>query len=136
MIVVVDSDGLIGSLNPDDSHFEVSQKLLSTFINKKAKLIYPATVIAESVTFLQGRLNKPELAKRVIQLVHEDKLNVELVDNIILKQASVFMDFKRSKRHTLFDAIVAAVAQKHHADAIFSFDTFYKKHGFNLASEI
>lgn len=136
MTIVVDSDGLIGSLHADDSHFSASQKLLSTFINKQAKLIYPATVIAESVTFLQGRLNKPELAKRVIQLVSEDKLNVELVDNIILKQASVFMDFQRSKHHTLFDAIVVAIARKHHADAIFSFDRFYKKKGFKLASDL
>ena len=46
------------------------------------------------------------------------------------------MDLKRSKHHTLFDAIVAAVAKKYYADAIFSFDKFYKSKGFKLVSEL
>ncbi len=46
------------------------------------------------------------------------------------------MDFKKSKHNTLFDAVVAATAKKYQADAIFSFDKFYKKQGFKLASEL
>lgn len=41
-----------------------------------------------------------------------------------------------SKKNTLFDCIVAAVAEEYKADAIFSFDKFYKKKGFKLASEL
>lgn len=43
---------------------------------------------------------------------------------------------ERSKHATLFDGIVAAVAEKYQADAIFSFDKFYKRKGFKLASEL
>jgi predicted nucleic acid-binding protein len=34
----------------------------------------------------------------------------------------------------LFDALVAAVAKKNNADAIFSFDEWYKKLGFTLVT--
>ena len=41
-----------------------------------------------------------------------------------------------SKKNTLFDCTVAAVAEEYKADAIFSFDKFYKSKGFKLASEL
>ncbi len=136
MTIIVDSDGLIGSLNPSDSHHLLSQKILSKLIQKEAKLIYPATVIVESVTFLQGRLNNSGLAGEIIRLVDMNKLDIAPVDINLIQQANKFMDLSRSKHNTLFDAIVAAIAQKYNADAIFSFDNFYKKEGFKLVSEI
>ncbi|MEK9179518.1 MAG: hypothetical protein AAB893_03555, partial [Patescibacteria group bacterium] len=41
-----------------------------------------------------------------------------------------------SKHNTLFDCIIAAVAKEYRADAIFSFDKFYRKLGFKLAEDI
>lgn len=136
MKIVVDSDGLIGSLNPEDIHYQTSQKILTMLLKKGAQLIYPATVIAESVTFLQGRLNNPELAKLVVQWTIDNKLNIETIDNMVLQKAALLMNFKGGKHHTLFDCIVAAVAEDQHADAIFSFDKFYKSQGFKLASDL
>lgn len=136
MIIIVDSDGLIGSLNPNDIHYSVSTKILLALVKKSAKLIYPATTIAESVTFLQGLLNKPELAKEIIDRIQTNQLQIEAVDQSVLQEAGLLMNLKRSKHNTLFDAIVATIAKKHNADAIFSFDKFYKTHGFLLASEL
>lgn len=134
--IIIDSDGLIGSLNLDDVHYAVCKKTLLKLLERNATLIYPATTIAESVTLLQGRLNKTELARAVIQKVITGKLFIETVDDRIMRGACSLMNLKASKHHTLFDAIVAVVAEKHHADAIFSFDSFYKKKGFRLASEL
>lgn len=136
MIIVVDSDALIGSLYPQDQHFKTSQQIRVKLAKINAKLIYPATVIVETVTFLQGRLNKPGLADEVIQLVTSQELAIEAVDGKILQEASSFMDFSGSKHNTFFDAVVVAIAQRYKADAIFSFDKFYKKKGFKLASEL
>ena len=87
MIIIVDSDGLIGSLNPTDSHHSLSQTILVKLSERGAKLIYPVTAIAESVTFFQGRLNKPELANQIIQLVKENLLkhSFEIIDTIFKK---------------------------------------------------
>lgn len=136
MIVVVDSDGLIGSLYPEDSHYEVSQKIQTKFAKFNAQLIYPATAIVETVTFLQGRLNKPKLAQQVLELVNSSELVIESVGSEIILQASGLMDLNSSKHNTLFDCIVAVVAKNYKADAIFSFDKFYEKRGYKLASEL
>lgn len=136
MTIIVDSDGLIGSLNPSDVHYLISQTILHKLSKKSARLIYPATVIPETVTFLQGRLNKPDLANDVIQLVNNNQLIIEPVDAVVLREASPLMNLKASKHHTLFDAVVAVIAQRYNADVIFSFDKFYKSKGFKLATEL
>lgn len=136
MIVVVDSDGLIASLDLDDKHYPTALLIHSQLSQNKARLIYPATVIVETVTFLQGRLNRPDLAAKLMNQVLENQILVEDVDKEILDQAVKLMNLRLSKHHTLFDCIVAAIAQKHQADAIFSFDHFYKSKKFKLASEL
>jgi len=136
MTIIVDSDGLIGSINPTDIHYHRATRTLNNLFQKNSKLVYPATVIVESVTLLQGRLKNPGLAAVIIHLVDMNELDIEPVDVELLQKANIFMDFKRSKHNTLFDAIVVAVALKYKADAIFSFDDFYKKKGFKLASDL
>lgn len=136
MIIIVDSDGLIGSLNPTDVHYSTSNKILSKLADVNARLLYPATTIAESVTFLQGRLNMPNLAGGIIKMIREDKIHIAPVDSDLLKNACSIMNLKSSKHNTLFDCIVVAIAEKYEADAIFSFDKFYKSKGFKLASEL
>src|SRR3989344_5148198 len=136
MIVIIDSDGLIGSLNTHDRHYLNSQKISRKLIKNGAKLIYPATVIVETVTLLQGRLNAPKLADQILQLAKNNQLIIAVVDEKIIQEAADIMDFKKSKHNTLFDAVVATIAKKYSADAIFSFDSFYKKKGFKLASEL
>lgn len=136
MIIIVDSDGLIGSLNPNDVHYPTLRNILTELVSKDVTFLYPTTVIVESVTFLQGRLNKPILANEVVQRVNQNQLNIEPVDAELLQKACLLMNLKGSKHNTLFDAIVVAIAQKYNADAIFSFDKFYKSKGLKLVSEL
>ncbi|MBI2616720.1 type II toxin-antitoxin system VapC family toxin [Candidatus Gottesmanbacteria bacterium] len=136
VIIIVDSDGFIGSLNTHDFHHKICHTILLKFSEKKAQFIYPATVIIETVTLLQGRLNQPELADQVIQTVKANQIFIEPIDVEILQKASILIDLKRSKHNTLFDAVVASIAKKYDADAIFSFDRFYKRVGFKLAEDM
>lgn len=136
MIIIIDSDGLIGCLNANDTHHPSSQLILHKLIEKQAQILYPATVIIETTTLLQGRLNQPKLANQLIKLVNTNQIEIESIDREILQKSCAFIDIKNSKHHTLFDAVVATIAQKYHADAIFSFDRFYKTRGFKLAEEL
>jgi len=135
VIIVIDSDALIGSLCPQDQHFKETLVIREQLAKLNPKIIYPATVIVETATFLQGRLNRPDLAKRATALISEEVI-IEPVGSVLLMEALEFMDFKGAKHDTLFDAIVAAAAKKYSADAIFSFDKFYEKKGFKLASDL
>lgn len=136
MIVIIDTDGLIASLCSSDLHHETAGKILRVLHEQESKIIYPTTMIVESITLLQGRLNKLTTAKHLLNSVRQGSILIEPVTDVILQKASDLMDFKKTKHNTLFDAVVAAIAEKHHADAIFSFDTFYQKNGFKLASEL
>lgn len=136
MIVVVDSDGLIGVSNSNDVHYANSIKILQKLNQKKAKLIYPATTVAEATTVLQVRLNKQDSADQIIEFVRSGFFRIEPVDQETLVEASFMMNKKRGKHDTFFDGIVAAIAKKYKADAIFSFDHFYKTKGFKLAEDL
>ena len=41
-----------------------------------------------------------------------------------------------AKKNTLFDAVVAAIAKRLNADAIFSFDEWYRKIGLTLTDDL
>jgi len=136
VIIIVDSDGLIGTSHINDKHYSKATKLLQNLTDHGAELIYPATVISEATAVLQIRLNTPETADAIMEYTKAGLFNIEAVNNEVLISAISFLDKNRSKHATLFDGVVAAIAQKYKADAIFSFDKFYKTKGFKLASEL
>lgn len=136
MTVIVDADGLIGFSNPEDAHYLTCMKILQKLKKLAAVLIYPATTIAETTAVLQIRLNRQETADQIIEFTESGAFQIESVDQATLINAASFLNKDRSKHVTMFDGIVAAVAQKYQADAIFSFDKFYQKQGFLLASEL
>ena len=135
-IIVVDADALIGLFYDQDAHaqeaLEIAQKLQSL----NAKLIYPATTIIETVTTLQRKLQRPDVVKQIMALVERTPLIIEPVDSTILAEALALFDPDGSKKNTLFDAVVAAIAAKVSAKAIFSFDGWYEKQGFTLAHQV
>lgn len=135
-IVVVDADALIALFNEDDALAAQAEALLQRLIADEVMLLYPATTLVEAVTTLQRKLSRPLLAEQVVDLLHTDQLPIEPVDADILTHAIRLFDPKGSKQNTLFDAVVAATAQRHQAAAIFSFDGWYEKAGFRLVSSL
>jgi predicted nucleic acid-binding protein len=135
--VVVDADGLIALFSKDDAHAETAMVLLQELVREEAKILYPSTAIVEATTTLQRKLNQPQLAAQIAELVKENQFPVEAVNEETLSDAvTYFKSTERSKHNTLFDAVVAAVAKKTNADAIFSFDKWYTKQGFVLVAEL
>lgn len=136
MIIIVDSDGLIGIFNKEDQHHKKSEEVLKKMMLQKALLIYPATTIAETTAILQIRLNNFPAANKVLEFVKSNECTIEPVNQEVLINAISYLKPERNKHITLFDAIVASIAKRYNADAIFSFDSFYKKKGFKLASDL
>ena len=54
---------------------------------------------------------------------------VQAVDHAVLTEAADLFHPNGSKKNTPFDAVVAAIAKRFNADAIFSFDEWYRKWG-------
>ena len=102
----------------------------------QSPLLFPTTAICEAVTVLRGKLNRPEDASRIVQKFQSGDFPIQAVDHQILSDAAGLYNPQSSKKNTLFDAVVAALAKKLQADAIFRFDGWYKKIGLSLASDL
>jgi len=81
-------------------------------------------------------LNKPDDAGSIIKKFQRGDFPVQGVDQQILTDAAQLFNPLASKKNILFDAVVAAIAKYHHADAIFSFDGWYRKIGLLLTDDL
>lgn len=70
----------------------------------------------------------------MVNQLEQEACPVQVVERKTLLQALALFNPDGSKRNSLFDAVIATRAKQVEADAIFSFDQWYKKVGFPLAS--
>lgn len=132
-IVIGDSDGLIAVLHEEDKNHTRAKQSVAKLLGNDAQTIFPLTTIVETITTLKRKLNKPNLAAKVVGQITSGKLAIENVDTHMLSDALKVFDPKKSKQNTLFDAIVVATAKKLNTNIIFSFDDWYEKLGLKLA---
>ena len=134
--ILLDSDGLIAFFKIDDPLHARADELVTNLEEKNWKLYIAPTIIAEAMTTFQRRFDSRNLAERFYDKVSSGSIEVVVIDReIIITAYKVFMT-SRSKKNTIFDAINIAVVRKLDLDAIFSFDTWYKKHSVKLAAEL
>lgn len=136
MKVVVDADSLVARAFDGDVHHLKTLELSKWLKGSNSEIIYPNTAIIEAVTALQRKLNNTNLAKKTAEFFKKNPSLVIEVNNVILHNALDLFYGVKSKKNTLFDCIVYAVAKEYKADAIFSFDKFYNKMGFKLVSDL
>jgi predicted nucleic acid-binding protein len=135
--IVVDSDALIALFHPGDAHAQRAEQILQALLALNPHLLYPASVLLETSTLLQRRLKQPALAQQLTQLIAQHTLTITPVTQATIHQTLTrFQPQQGSTHHTLFDAVVATTAQPYQAEAIFSFDGWYKTQGFRLAGEL
>lgn len=136
LIIIGDADAIIAQTNPDDVHHQKATVISDILKSKDAEVIYPVTAILEAATHMQRVLNSSANAYGTAVYFSNPNIQVVEVNQDILKGALKYFDPNTSKKNTLFDCVVATLAEKYDADAIFSFDKFYKSKGFKLASEL
>lgn len=131
--IIVNADALIALLDGNNAHNERAQRLTQRLNQIEAPQLYPSTTIIEAATTLQRKFNKPELVAQIGEMVASPELLVEPVDEGLLSEVVTVFRPHGSKHNTLFEAIIAVLARKHQAIAIFSFDAWYEKLGLQLA---
>jgi predicted nucleic acid-binding protein len=134
--IIVDADALIALVDSDDPLSQRALSLARQLQEAEVSLLYPATTITEAATTFQRKLQKPDLVAHIVSAAQARQFLIEPVDQTILEEAAVLFKPHGSKKNTLFDAIVAAVAKHHHARAVFSFDEWYQKVGLPLVSDV
>src|SRR3989344_4584116 len=118
--VVVDADAIIAQADPNDKHHLTAIKISEFLANTKAQVVYPVTAITYGTAVI----------------FTDPSVQVAEVNQEVIKSALKYFNPKTSKKNTLFDCIIAAIAKEKQADAIFSFDKFYPRNGFKLASDL
>ena len=99
-------------------------------------MIYPSSAVLEAITVLQGKLNSGATAYGTAVVFSDPDVQVAEVSQKTLTDALNYFSPTTSKKNTLFDCVVMAVADENKANAIFSFDKIYEKKGFKLASKL
>jgi predicted nucleic acid-binding protein len=135
-IIIVDADAIVAQASPGDNLHNKALNIAGLLEQRNAKILYPVTAIIEATTHIQRVLNSGVMAYGTAVAFANPDINVLEVNQETIKHALQFFSPTTSKKNTLYDCIVAAVAQEQKADAIFSFDSFYKKKGFKLAGEL
>lgn len=133
-LIIVDADAIISFVTSDDENHTRAKGIMQHVAAIEAYMLFPTTAICEAVTVLKRKLNKPEDAASVVKKFQSGNFPIHAVDQEILTLAGNFFNPYGSKQNTLFDAVIAAIAKTVDADAIFSFDKWYKTQGFRLAS--
>lgn len=136
MIVIGDADALIALFLEKDSHYLEAANISKLLREKGDSIIFPNTAIVEAITTFQRKFSFPKIADTIKNLYLQGAIDIEYVNQEEMKLAAEFFNPHGYKQNTFFDALVAATAKKLNADAIFSFDTWYKKLGFKLGGDL
>lgn len=131
-ITVADADALIALALEKDPNHARAVKISRILTEKGITVVFPVTVFPEAITSLKRAANQPKKARLINTQLRQGAFHVDYLDENTLMRASEIFDQANSKQNTLFDAIVAATAQKLGTDSIFSFDGWYPKLGFKL----
>jgi|SRR3989337_1699992 len=135
-VIIVDADAIVAQTDPNDTHHQEAVRISQNLISTDAQVFYPVTAIAEANAHVQRVLNSTASAYGTAQLMTDPSAQVVEVNKQTLVDALKYFSPTTSKKNTLFDCLVAAIAQEYEADAIFSFDKFYRRKGFKLASDL
>lgn len=134
--VVVDSDAIFALYNPNDPLNKQATQTLQQLISQGFTLIYPTSVIFEVISLFQRVLPTPTVTKKLIEMIKNDQIPNHIVDSDTLKESAALFDPAGSKKNTLIDCSVVAVAKKIKVDGVFAYDSFYTKQGLKLAEDL
>lgn len=134
--VVVDSDAIFAIYNPNDPLNVKATQTFKELVNQGYQLVYPTSVIFEIISLFQRVLPTPTVIMKLIEMVRNDQMLVHIIDTDILKQSAMLFNPTGSKKNTLIDCSVVAVAKKIKADGVFAYDDFYTKQGLKLAEDL
>lgn len=135
-VIVVDADAIVAQAHPHDSNHAKAIQITQDLQSINARMIYPVTAVCEAVTVLQHKLSNTATAYGTAVVFTDPQLQVsEVNQQTIINATNNYFEPQGSKKNTLFDCIVLETAKTHKADAIFSFDKFYKRRGYKLAED-
>lgn len=131
-LVIGDADALISLLYSNDPNHKRAVRISQKLEEDGRTVIFPNTAFLEAITALKRGLNLPDRANALNKQYSEGVFTVEYVDQEMQQRAGQIFSTAKSKKNTIFDAVVVALAEKLETKTIFSFDSWYSKLGYKL----
>ena len=135
-IVVVDSDSIFAIYNPNDPLNTRATQTFQQLIAQGFQLIYPTSVLFEVISLFQRVLPTPTVTTKLIDMIKNDALLIQTIDSELLRKSAAIFKPAGSKKNTLIDCSVVAVAKKIKAAGVLAYDEFYTKQGLKLAEDL
>lgn len=136
-LVIVDSDGLIGLINPHDPNHTACLEISKYLAKNSFATIVPYPIVLEAATALarDTKINRPDLAAKILA-AHASIEEKPTIDEDVANLVSDLFHANTSRKNTPFDHYLLALAKKNGIKYVFSFDSFYKKQGLIPAVEL
>lgn len=132
-LIITDADAIIALANSLDDNHEQARAISVKLTSINASVVTPMTAITEAITTMQRKMKRPDLAKTIAEKVKDGAIQIINSEVDDFKSAMQYYNPDGSMKNTFYDAIIAGTAKRYHAAAIFSFDGWYEKLGFQLA---
>lgn len=134
--VIVDTDAIVGLIHTDDTLHKRCLAVATYLAQNSFATVVPGPIVLEAATVLakDKTIKRPDLAKRL--LLDYARLIPPSLDARIFSDLAQTYNPHTSVKNTPFDFFVLASAKAQNITIVFSFDSFYKKHGLTPAEEL
>lgn len=135
--VLVDADVLIALSKKDDSNHQKATRIDRLLQNKSYTYYLSPFTVAEVTTVLSYKVSH-QTAKKFLKQIRKISLPVLELDKISFELADEWFLKQKTKGTSYFDCYNMALMEryKNQLEAIFSFDSIYRKNGFKTAIEV
>lgn len=135
--VLLDADALIALAKQDDSNHERAVRINDELQKRGVSYMLSPFTVAEAATVLSYKVSH-QAAKNFLKQIR--KLDIPSIDfkEEQIKLADSWFNNQSKKGISYFDCFNMALLERYkkQIEAIFSFDSIYKKNGFKIAEDI
>ena len=133
---LVDADALVALAKEDDPNHKKALNIARSLQNKGCTWYVSPFTIGEVVTVISHKVDH-DTAKKVLEELREQNLNILTLKDEYIQLADEWFNKQGKKGTSYFDCYNMALLERYKKElnAIFSFDSVYKRNGFRLAEE-
>ena len=127
MAVLIDTGAFMAYRNTKDVHHEKADRLLRRALKGEFSTIYTTDYIYdEALTLAVVRTGNKNIATDISNVISSPRIEMIIIDETILKQATTLFFKFFDKRISFTDATTMAVMQRDGIDKIITFDAHFK----------
>ena len=137
LTIFVDTAAFVAFIKEDDTTHEKAKHLFQQLQSKTVTFFTSNYVFSETVTVLSQRVSHSVAVAYIENMKSPDsQFLIKRADEVLEEEAIQLFKGQTSKNTSYVDCTNMAFMNQLHADALFSFDSDYRKNGFTLVEDL